>query len=117
MIRLGSVGETYNIGGNNEWTNIDIVNLLCSEIDRRLDSDSALRERYPDTPMNRGISSTSLIRHVDDRRGHDRRYAINPDKASEQLDYQPKETFETGINKTIDWYLSNPSWWEPLRNF
>ena len=117
VIRLGSVGETYNIGGNNEWTNIDIVNLLCSEIDRRLDSDSALRERYPDTPMNRGISSTSLIRHVDDRRGHDRRYAINPDKASEQLDYQPKETFETGINKTIDWYLSNPSWWEPLRNF
>lgn len=116
VIRRGKVGETYNIGGNNEWANIDIVNLLCNEIDIRMDSDQELRERYPDTPMAGGLSSTTLIQYVDDRRGHDRRYAINPDKAFEELHYRPQETFETGIRKTIDWFLANPVWWEPLRD-
>ena len=56
-----------------------------------------------------------MIQYVEDRRGHDRRYAINPDKANAELDYQPAETFESGIAKTIGWYLENPAWWEPLR--
>ena len=115
VIHQGKVGETYNIGGDNEWANIDIVNLLCEEIDKRMDSDLGLRERYPQSPMAKGISSKSLIQYVDDRRGHDRRYAINPDKATEQLGYTPVETFESGISKTIDWFLAHPSWWEPLR--
>lgn len=116
VIKLGKVGETYNIGGNNEWANIDIVNLLCAEIDKRLDSSAELRKKYPAAPLVNGSNSASLITYVEDRRGHDRRYAINPDKANAELDYQPQETFETGIAKTIDWFLENPSWWEPLRN-
>lgn len=115
VLKQGKVGETYNIGGNNEWANIDIVNLLCVEIDKRLEASAELRERYPDTPIANGGSSASLIEYVEDRRGHDRRYAINPDKANAELGYKPVETFESGIAKTIDWFLENPQWWEPLR--
>ena len=111
----GKVGETYNIGGNNEWANIDIVNLLCAEVDKRMDSDESLRSKYPASPMAQGMGSSSLITYVEDRRGHDRRYAINPDKAFEDLGYKPRETFETGIAKTIDWFFENRDWWEPLR--
>ncbi len=116
VIKQGLVGETYNIGGINEWANIDIVNLLCAEIDKRLDSSDELRQRYSKAPLVNGSASTSLIQYVEDRRGHDRRYAINPDKAYNELGYKPFESFETGIAKTIDWYLENPHWWEPLRN-
>ena len=115
VIRQGVVGETYNIGGINEWANIDIVKLLCEEIDRRFEDDEQLRSRFPDAPIVSGRRSIDLIEYVEDRRGHDRRYAINPDKANADLDYQPAETFESGIAKTIDWYLENPAWWEPLR--
>ena len=116
VIRKGVVGETYNIGGINEWANIDIVNLLCRELDRRMEASPELCQRYPLAPVPNGKCSVDLIEYVEDRRGHDRRYAINPDKANAELDYQPVETFETGIAKTIDWYLENPQWWEPLRN-
>ena len=74
-----------------------------------------LSQRFPLAPVVNGKRSTDLIEYVDDRRGHDRRYAINPDKANAELDYQPVETFESGIAKTIDWYLDNQQWWEPLR--
>ena len=116
VIRKGVVGETYNIGGINEWANIDIVNLLCSELDKRMETDPELCQRYPLAPVANGKRSVDLIQYVEDRRGHDRRYAINPDKANAELDYQPVETFESGISKTISWYLDNPQWWEPLRN-
>ena len=115
VIRKGVVGETYNIGGINEWANIDIVNLLCREVDSRLEARPELHDQFPLAPAISGRKSTDLIQYVEDRRGHDRRYAINPDKANAELDYQPAETFESGIAKTIDWYLENPAWWEPLR--
>lgn len=115
VIKRGGVGETYNIGGNNEWANIDIVKLLCHEVDKRLDGRSDFREKFPHAPLVNGKSSDSLITYVDDRLGHDRRYAINPDKAMADLDYRPTETFETGIAKTIDWFLENTDWWEPLK--
>ena len=115
VIKQGAVGETYNIGGINEWANIDIVNLLCAAIDKRLENDPALCEKYPLSPVAKGKNSTDLITYVDDRRGHDRRYAINPDKANNELNYQPVETFETGIALTIDWFLENAEWWLPLR--
>ena len=116
VIRKGVVGETYNIGGINEWANIDIVNLLCKELDQRMEANPELGQRYPLAPVVNGKRSVDLIQYVEDRRGHDRRYAINPDKANAELDYQPVETFETGIAKTIAWYLENPQWWEPLRD-
>ncbi len=115
VIRNGVVGETYNIGGINEWANIDIVNLLCAEVDKRLEKSELLQQRFPEAPVSNGKRSIDLIRYVEDRRGHDRRYAINPDKANADLGYQPVETFQTGIAKTIDWYLENAQWWEPLR--
>lgn len=115
VIRQGVVGETYNIGGINEWANIDIVKLLCREIDQRMTADPQLCKRYPAAQAAIAGSSADLIAYVEDRRGHDRRYAINPDKANVELDYQPLETFESGITKTIDWYLENSQWWEPLR--
>lgn len=116
VLKQGKVGETYNIGGINEWTNIDIVNLICREIDSRFQSDATLIQKYPQAPAANGRHSKELITYVEDRRGHDRRYAIDPRKANAELDYQPAETFETGIAKTIDWYLENSQWWEPLRN-
>lgn len=98
ILHKGKVGETYNIGGNNEWKNIDIVNLVCELMDERF-SDSEF------TPHQ------SLITYVKDRLGHDRRYAIDADKISSELACFPEESFEKGIKKTINWYLDNEQWW------
>ena len=116
VIKDGVVGETYNIGGINEWANVDIVKLICREIDDRFKEEPSLCQRYPESAAAKGNSGIDLITYVEDRRGHDRRYATDPGKANRELDYQPKETFETGLAKTIDWYLENPQWWQPLRN-
>lgn len=90
VIRQGQLGEVYNIGGNNEWANIDICRLICRLVD----------ERYP------GVAPCeSLISFVTDRPGHDWRYAIDASKMDERLNWKPAETFETGIHKTVDWYM------------
>ncbi len=113
VLEQGSVGDTYNIGGNNEWNNLDIVQLLCDRLDKRFAVDTELHTRFPDSPACRG-ESRGLIEFVTDRAGHDWRYAIDASKVSQQLGYNPVETFESGIEKTIDWYLANESWWRPL---
>jgi len=92
----GMDGETYNIGGNNEWKNIDLIRLLCNIMDRKLD-------RKPGT-------SEGLITFVKDRAGHDLRYAIDSSKISRELDWKPSLTFEEGLEKTVDWYLENNEW-------
>jgi dTDP-glucose 4,6-dehydratase len=99
IIRNGRVDNTYNIGGNNEWTNIDIINLICELMDQL---------------ASKKQSHKSLITHVKDRAGHDRRYAINANKITTELGYKPVETFETGIRKTIQWYLDNENWWRRI---
>lgn len=114
VLQNGRVGETYNIGGCNEWTNIDIVNLVCSLIDKRFESSQELRETYPNCPASQGEHSNSLISYVADRAGHDFRYAIDTAKIQSELGYEPKVTFETGIEKTLDWYLENRDWWEAV---
>lgn len=96
IIRQGRVDQAYNIGGNNEWTNIDIVTLVCSHMDKH----------HPE-----GAPHTQLITYVKDRAGHDRRYAIDAEKITSELGYSPVETFDTGISKTIDWYMENEQWW------
>ncbi len=99
VITNGKVGETYNIGGNNEKTNIEVVRTLCAILDKKI------------TDKPGGISSfAELITHVTDRPGHDLRYAIDASKIKNDLGWKPKETFETGIEKTVDWYLSNSKW-------
>jgi dTDP-glucose 4,6-dehydratase len=93
----GKVGETYNIGGGNEVKNIDVVNTICVVLDE-------LRPGDPVMPHGK------LITFVKDRPGHDRRYAMNTDKIESELGWRPKETFETGIRRTIEWYLENDGW-------
>ena len=99
----GAIGETYNIGGNNEIKNIDIVNTICSILDDL-------------KPIKSGKSYSDQIKFVKDRPGHDFRYAINAEKIQKELNWFPRETFETGIKKTIEWYLENEKWWRMIQN-
>ena len=114
VLQQGRVGETYNIGGNNEWANIDIVNLLCDLADESFAADGTLATRFPLAPAANGKPSRSLITFVRDRLGHDRRYAIDAGKIHRELGYVPRESFETGIRKTLAWYLANEPWWRAI---
>jgi dTDP-glucose 4,6-dehydratase len=111
VLKKGKVGEVYNIGGNNEWTNIDIVKLVCQLIDEQFSTDPELVKRFPQAPATSGGKCETLIAFVKDRAGHDRRYAIDANKSKKELGYAPEESFETGIRKTIQWYLDNELWW------
>ena len=115
VLNKGVIGETYNIGGVNEWQNFDIVHLICELVDGEFAADSTLAARYPVSPCAKGGSAKSLITYVTDRAGHDRRYAVGTEKIQRELGYQPQETFQTGIAKTIKWYLANENWWRPLK--
>lgn len=96
IFHKGRIGETYNIGGNNEWKNIDLVRLLCRIMDKKLN-------------RNEG-SSEKQISFVKDRAGHDLRYAIDSSKLQKELGWKPSLQFEEGLEKTVDWYLSNEEW-------
>jgi dTDP-glucose 4,6-dehydratase len=96
IFHKGRLGESYNVGGLNEWTNLDLVHRLCDLMDVKL-------ERAEGT-------SRGLIRFVKDRAGHDMRYAIDASKLEEEIAWKPSITFEEGLSKTIDWYLNNPDW-------
>lgn len=96
IFHKGRLGESYNVGGLNEWTNLDLVHRLCDLMDVKL-------ERTEGT-------SRGLIRFVKDRAGHDMRYAIDASKLEEEIGWKPSITFEEGLSKTIDWYLNNPDW-------
>ncbi|HDK38586.1 MAG TPA: NAD-dependent epimerase/dehydratase family protein, partial [Thiolapillus brandeum] len=99
VLEQGRVGETYNIGGHNEKTNLDVVKTLCAILD----------QKHPEHPGDID-SYEELITHVADRPGHDQRYAIDADKIERELGWVPLETFETGMTKTVDWYLDNDHW-------
>ncbi len=100
VLKKGRLGQIYNIGGNNEWKNIDIVNLVCDLLDARLGRAAG--------------ENRQLITFVKDRLGHDRRYAIDASKMRRELDWEPSYTFESGIAETIDWYLDNQTWVEEV---
>lgn len=114
ILESGKPGEVYNIGGHNEWANLDIVNLLCRVMDERFAQTPELTARFPNAPQAKGNPSDSLIEFVTDRAGHDWRYAIDASKIERELGFVPDETFETGLAKTVDWYLANEPWWRPL---
>jgi len=97
VFEAGRRGEVYNIGGNNEKKNLETVTTLCAIMD----------ELVPDSPH---VPHKNLIRFVQDRPGHDRRYAIDASKIREELDWQPQETFESGFRQTVRWYLDNRAW-------
>ena len=104
VVKNGQPGETYNIGGRAPFTNLQVVEAICDVLD----------ELVPMTPPKSG-SRRSLITFVTDRPGHDQRYAIDPAKIEHELGWRAEENFETGLRKTIIWYLENESWWQPLR--
>ena len=114
VLERGRVGKVYNVGGRNEWANIDIVKLVCALVDARLAADASLAARFSASPASRGAAAESLITYVTDRKGHDRRYAIDATKIESELGFIPEETFETGIRKTVDWFLSNEAWWRAV---
>lgn len=96
IFHKGKSGEIYNIGGNNEWKNIDVVKLLCRIVDKKLGREEG--------------ASSKLITYVKDRPGHDLRYAIDPGKTISETGWRPETSFEDGIEKTVDWYLNNENW-------
>lgn len=102
VIKKGKPGETYNIGGHNEMKNIDIVTTICKILDELV-------------PSEKLSSYTELITYVTDRPGHDLRYAIDASRIERELGWKPKETFESGIRKTVVWYLENRTWWEHIQ--
>jgi len=114
VLEGGRLGETYNIGGNNEWGNLAIVEQLCDSLDARFARDPLLAQRFPSAPGASGGSARELITFVEDRAGHDWRYAIDARRISDELGYAPAESFETGLERTLDWFLANEDWWRPL---
>lgn len=114
VLNKGRVGENYNIGGNNEWANIDIVKTICGLMDKQFAGNKTLAERFPEAKAAITGDSASLIMSVKDRPGHDRRYAIDATKTNDELGYKPKESFETGIAKTVEWYLGHEAWWSAV---
>lgn len=101
VLTLGTPGESYNIGGSAERTNLQVVEAICDLLDARV-------------PASDGRSRRELITFVTDRPGHDRRYAIDATKAGRELGWHAQQTFESGLARTVDWYLANADWWEPL---
>jgi dTDP-glucose 4,6-dehydratase len=101
VFEKGEPGETYNVGGNSERKNIEVVRAICAALDRR-------------QPRADGASYAEQIRFVPDRPGHDQRYAIDASKIRDELGWEPQVTFEEGIDRTVDWYLERRDWWEPI---
>jgi len=102
VLTKGRAGQSYNIGGRAERTNLQVVEAICELLDNR-------------RPRQGGRSHLELIEFVTDRPGHDRRYAIDPAKSERELGWAPLETFESGLARTVDWYLANGWWWRPIR--
>jgi dTDP-glucose 4,6-dehydratase len=113
-LRHGTSGEVYNIGGNSETANIEIVRTLCGLVDRSIGTNAGLRVAFPASPAARAGHAVDLIAHVRDRPGHDRRYAINYAKARDELGYAPARDLAEGLRSTLDWYLANTGWWAAL---
>jgi dTDP-glucose 4,6-dehydratase len=110
----GRAGEVYNIGGNGEIANIDLVRSLCALTDDLFAARADLRGAFPASPAARGKSAADLITHVRDRPGHDRRYAIDYRKAQRELGYRPARDLAAGLAATLEWYLANQAWWQAL---
>jgi dTDP-glucose 4,6-dehydratase len=115
VLQRGRLGDTYNVGGGGEMANIDLVQLLCDEIDRRFAGDKTIAARFPRCPAANGGSTRELMTFVKDRPGHDRRYAIRADKLARELGFRAETSFVDGLGRTVDWYLGNEHWWRAVQ--
>ena len=113
VICQGQVGETYNIGGHNEKQNIEVVRTICSLLDELAPAATRQLTAPNGTPL---VNYSDLLTHVADRPGHDRRYAIDASKIQRELNWLPAETFETGLRKTVQWYLDNQAWCQRVQD-
>ena len=114
ILRKGRIGETYNIGGGQELPNIAVVEQICVAIDAAFLADRTLARRFPNAPAAQGRLTSELKTYVGDRKGHDRRYAIDETKIARELGYKPARDFRQGFAETLDWYLENEVWWTVL---
>ena len=113
-LERGKAGEVYNVGGNSETANIDIVRTLCGLVDQSIGARADLRAAFPASPAVQARRAADLITHVRDRLGHDRRYAIDYTKAKNELGYAPARDLANGLSATLEWYLTNTGWWKAL---
>ncbi|MBO9499954.1 MAG: dTDP-glucose 4,6-dehydratase [Novosphingobium sp.] len=115
-IERGRAGEVYNIGGGQELPNMAVIDEICRTVDAAFAADPGLAARFPQAPAARGEPSSVLKSYVEDRKGHDRRYAIDETKSRAELGYAPARDFHEGFASTLAWYLANEDWWGPLWN-
>jgi dTDP-glucose 4,6-dehydratase len=116
VLEKGRPGECYNIGGGAELPNIAVIDTLCTIVDAAFEADPDLARRFPGAPAAQGRPSASLKTYVTDRPGHDRRYAIDCDKAMAELGYRAAHAFETGLRETVHWYFAHEPWWRAVQD-
>jgi len=114
LLEAPVVGATFNVGGRSECTNLTLVSALCERLDARFAAEPALRTRFPECPAARGDHSAELVSHVTDRRGHDRRYAIDPTRLERVTGAGARWTLAEGLEATVSWYLERDDWWGAL---
>lgn len=113
-LALGTPGETYNIGGGAELPNMAVIDAICGAVDGAFAEIDGLADRFPNAPAAKGEPTNALKTFVEDRKGHDRRYAIDETKARAELGYGAQWSFDDGLSQTLRWYLDNEDWWQPL---
>ncbi len=114
ILNQDEVGGTWNIGGNNEWNNLDLISELCRALDNAFSEDPGWKSKYPHCPAANGALCADHREFVSDRPGHDLRYAIDASLLRNNLGFEPKIQIQAGLQQTVSWYLKNDAWWRPL---
>ncbi|MCA1749717.1 MAG: dTDP-glucose 4,6-dehydratase [Parasphingopyxis sp.] len=115
VLEQGRAGEVYNVGGGAELPNLGVIEEICRAVDEAFAADPGLCEAFPEAPAANGDASVSLKTHVTDRPGHDRRYAIDCAKITDELGYAPQRDFAAALDETVRWYLDNAAWWRAIQ--
>ena len=117
VMESGRAGETYNVGGGSESTNLDLLRLLVRQLEELFAEDPELTRRFPRCPAGQKGKTAALLRHVADRPGHDRRYAVSNEKISRETGFRPQYSLERGLQSTLRWYVDHEDWWRSIVSF